>query len=559
MFLKQLIIRANGEIVRDVNFKVGLNLVIDYTSIASKDSGNNVGKTTLLRVIDYCLGGEDFSIYRDGEFKGKTNTTVQKFLIDGNVSFELFTSDINGEELVLTRQVGKNPLINGKSFKIMEFRLQLNIRLFGYAGASPSFRQLIGKFIRIDERQMTNTIFFLHPSTSLKEYENIYMFLFGIHEADIFDSLKALKNKLKTLEKQRLALGGIIRSSSSKQVVATLDRNISKVSQQLADLDFFSKNAEDVEKLSDLRAQIVQLNLMISAIKTRIKGNRNTVADLKSTESAVNPSVIAALYRQVGVVVPAISKSFSEVVHFHNKMLVNKIDFVNGLTLKWETELVQLQNRLDMLLELERSLIGQVSSLKEFADVQRIQDELNNLKLERGRAAALTRELERVSDLLKETKSSIEEQKNKLMMFKDIIADNLSVFNSFFAEYSHLMYGDEYQFLMNLNENEGFSLMIDQIEANEGAGKKKAQVVAFDLAYLKWLYIDDARTVRFVIHDKLESIASNQLGTIFNIADQLEGQYIVSILRDRIPDLSDEFISRNTILTLSQHDKLFKI
>ncbi len=82
MFLKKLIIENGGSVIRDILFHKGINFIVDETPDNNnrQTSGNNVGKTTVLRLIDFCLGGEGKNIYQDTEFKAKTNTHIEKFL-----------------------------------------------------------------------------------------------------------------------------------------------------------------------------------------------------------------------------------------------------------------------------------------------------------------------------------------------------------------------------------------------------------------------------------------------------------------------------------------------
>jgi hypothetical protein len=59
------------------------------------------------------------------------------------------------------------------------------------------------------------------------------------------------------------------------------------------------------------------------------------------------------------------------------------------------------------------------------------------------------------------------------------------------------------------------------------------------------------------MHDQLETIHDNQLNTIVAVSNSINGQYIVPILRDKIPSNID--ISQFEVLSLSQDDKLFRI
>ena len=57
MFIKNLKVSTSSKIIRNMNFQTGLNLIIDDTPTDDqKQTGNNVGKTTVLKLISYCLG-----------------------------------------------------------------------------------------------------------------------------------------------------------------------------------------------------------------------------------------------------------------------------------------------------------------------------------------------------------------------------------------------------------------------------------------------------------------------------------------------------------------------
>ena len=51
MFLKQLIISTEKEIIREIPFHKGLNLIVDESN--DQVTGNSVGKTTVLNTRDY--------------------------------------------------------------------------------------------------------------------------------------------------------------------------------------------------------------------------------------------------------------------------------------------------------------------------------------------------------------------------------------------------------------------------------------------------------------------------------------------------------------------------
>ena len=91
MYIKQLIIRnqKTEKNIRVINFKLGANLIVDISDITNQqETGNDVGKTTILRLIDYCLGGKPNEIYQNKESKSE-NLFIKNFLIENEVLLKL--------------------------------------------------------------------------------------------------------------------------------------------------------------------------------------------------------------------------------------------------------------------------------------------------------------------------------------------------------------------------------------------------------------------------------------------------------------------------------------
>jgi len=80
---------------------------------------------------------------------------------------------------------------------------------------------------------------------------------------------------------------------------------------------------------------------------------------------------------------------------------------------------------------------------------------------------------------------------------------------------------------------------------------------AFDFAYIQFADDLDVKCLHFILHNQLENAHDNPLTTIIKVANSLNGQYLVPILRDKAPSNID--ISQFEVLALSQDEKLFRI
>ena len=97
-----------------------MNLIIDNKTDIKTETGNNVGKTTVLKLIDFCLGGDAKNIYKDPENKHADYQLVTDFLIDNKVEITLtLTKNFEADDIIIRRNFlqRKNAIreINGDS------------------------------------------------------------------------------------------------------------------------------------------------------------------------------------------------------------------------------------------------------------------------------------------------------------------------------------------------------------------------------------------------------------------------------------------------------------
>jgi uncharacterized protein YydD (DUF2326 family) len=194
MFLKSLVIENNLGVIRSISFRKGVNLVIDETprlnksDTGKKTTGNNVGKTTFLRLIDYCLAGTEKVIYTDTEFKNKNNKQIENFLKNTNVVVTLTLKenllDERSKEILIKRNFLQKKYriieVNGERVTSKDFQNRLKELIFDFKGVRPTFRQIISKNIRNDNERLVNTVKVLHNTTTDDAYEALYLFWLGI-------------------------------------------------------------------------------------------------------------------------------------------------------------------------------------------------------------------------------------------------------------------------------------------------------------------------------------------------------------------------------------------
>ena len=189
MFIKRLIIENKVKIIRDIEFTSGLNLILDDTpSDDSKSTGNNVGKTTVLKLIDFCLGANSNIIYTDTENKKDIYTLVKDFLVDEQITITLILTetfdDPDKKQIEIQRNflTGKKAIrkINGNSVLAKDYEDELERVIMPDKNIEkPTFRQIISHNIRYKDESINNTLKILNAFTTDVEYESLYLYLLG--------------------------------------------------------------------------------------------------------------------------------------------------------------------------------------------------------------------------------------------------------------------------------------------------------------------------------------------------------------------------------------------
>ena len=192
MFLKTLEITNDKSVIRKIIFKKGINLIVDETDSAHKtSSGNGVGKTTVLRLIDFCLDGNGENIYTDYEFK--THNIIEQFLKENNIIIRLTLIEEfdknDSPELIIEKNFLKRKekiqRINGEQLGKDGFSARLKEIIFKTDAAQPTFKQLKAKNIRDERHKLLNTLRVLAPNVVTDAvYEILHLFWFGI-DADM--------------------------------------------------------------------------------------------------------------------------------------------------------------------------------------------------------------------------------------------------------------------------------------------------------------------------------------------------------------------------------------
>ena len=570
MFLKSLIIKKENENIRNIKFHKGLNLIIDETpSDDTKATGNNIGKTTVLKLIDFCLGAKQSIIYSDTETKKEEYKLVKEFLQDNNVVIILTLvenlDDENSKKIVIERNFlsGKKAirLINGEYIKDKDFEKTLLSYIFpNHKAEKPTFRQIISHNIRYKDENINNTLKTLNSFSSDAEYETLYLFLLGCNfdqgakKQEILAKIKQEKIYKDRLEKKQT-------KNAYEVALSILENEIEELENKKNSLNINPNFEQDLERLNQVKYFLNRESSKVTNLKIRRDLINDSKNEILQNKSDIDLKQLRAIYEQATDKIDSLQKTFDDLVHYHNNMVLKKVKFITEELPDLEKQIDTVEINIKKLLEEEKSLTEKIAKSDSFSQLEEIIATINEKYRQKG-------EYENIISQLTEAEENLEQYNNELnvldkKLFSDEFEENLkkqiNIFNRYFSTVSNELYGERYALKYDkiINKNGQQLFKFSSFNTNLSSGKKQGEILCFDLAYTIFADEQNIPTLHFLLNDKKELMHDNQLIKVAEFLQDRDIQLVISILKDKLPNELNK--DKYFIVKLSQNNKLFKI
>lgn len=572
MFLKSLRIDSVDGLIRIINFHPGINFIVDDTPISEiKATGNNVGKTTVLQLIDFCLGASAKGIYTDPENKKNEDLKVKNYLIDKEVLITLtLTSDLANplaEELVIERNFlsRKKQIrrINGESLTEVDFDQRLTNQLFqNHYGKKPTFRQLISHNIRYKDQSVNNTLKTLDSFTRDEEYEALYLFLLGC-SFDDGDSKQTLLSQIRVETAFKNRLESKQTRSAYEASLSLLEGEIQRLDAQRSSLNTNPNLEEDLREIDRVRYEISVSGSKLSRLNLRKSLIQEAVQEVKLGSVDIDIKQLEALYSEVSNNFGKLNRTFTELVSFHNKMVSEKAHYINKELPQLDYQILEFSSRLNRLRKAERDLTNRISTSGSFKELENIVVTLNDKYQKKGEYEAIIEQITSVDKSLNTLSKKIEGIDDYIFSeeFQAKVQERLNLFNEYFSAVSRELYGEEYALKFDIGSTKTGQRVykFSAFSTNFSSGKKQGEITCFDIAYTFFADSENIPCYHFLLNDKKELMHDNQLVNIAALVERESEhvQFVASILRDKLPPSlnKEEYLC----VRLSQSDKLFRI
>lgn len=569
MFIKSLRIlnTVTKTIMREISFHKGANLIVDTEA---SNRHNKVGKTTFLKLIDVLMGAQNKEgIYQDHD----TNTAaiaLQDLINKKRIAVEMTLVQKFEPPYgkVVELRVDLFPrghyYINNEQLTIRKYQKRLNSLLFGIDNNTPTFRQLINSFVRVSLRGDNNTFLRNLTQTNSATYRCVYNFLFNISDPLLDKKLSQLTTELnhaKESLKEYKRVNTVDDIEQQRQILSALENSYERTKAQTDNILNPNEYQNNKDKIALVRNEYTKLTDQLSELNYRIEQIQSVLKDAETEKKRqANLDLSRKFFNEVCSKIPDINKTFEDMVRFNNKLCDNKISYFKDIESDLLKEKAILETKRQTLLARNNrylSLIGK----ENIDEYEQLSDSLMQLKQRIGKCEEIIDTLNRYTDNLTFLQKNIDNYSTGGSERKEesgIYQVRINSFNKYFTPFAQRI-NEESPSLVYSPDTGKFPVSISALSGSS-TGTRKSLIAAYDLAYQQFAIANQIHAPRFVVHDVVENVEGDDLRTIISIANDIDAQYIVAVLKEK---LDSSHISRTeqkklTILQLSDDDKLFE-
>ena len=555
---------SNTGLFKEIVFKKGINIIIGNYSEEEPEERtglNGIGKSTIVRLVDYALAGNDGKRYFD--------TKKYSFLMDHQFSIEV---SVNNKVFTITRYFGNENTYIGENNQLPgEFSKEQAKSLFnslffekdefnGYIGLN-WFRPLIKFFVKDDlnSNKRWEPLKFNSPYDPDPLCFSYNFFLLGIPIGHIYEYYLNSKNK-KELMKVKNKISDSIFAETGKKVgefkseKVEIEKRIGTIQENIREYEFLENYKLVESKLKDISGTISGELRKLNILDKKLENCRRS----HKIELEIDIRKVEKLYREINTQIgDFVKRSLEDVMNFRKEIADNRKRFLSERERELTKEINSIYGKIAQL-ESERSKLYKMldekqalSSLKnayermieEKTKLERNEANVSKIdELEKTIAGKQIEIEENIMQIINDVNNEAEDIVKRLSeLFGDIVSNAIFV-NESSEDKSFYIRGEAPK-----KRNESPIKFTLNIPKSDAFGNSRFKILAYDLMVFLNIVMNDRELPRFLIHDGVfhgisRETVVNVLNYMFSKSLQYQNmQYIITANREELfyPELPE--------------------
>ena len=566
---------------KNIEFNEKFNAIVAFIESDKKDDTHNLGKTSLIRVIDFLL----LSSY---------NKNTDKLLGNNLFIGQDFYGELklnNGKYLIIKRTINTSTKISFKlnDSKLDEFKFDIDwdeeltlkkakAKLNEYLGfnvlANWDYRKSITYFLRSQQDYLD--VFKLNKFKGKhKDWKPFVFDLLGfkgnliLEKLEIEEEIESLKKKTQTLR-----LEAQIDTSEKDRLEGLLEIKKSELIETKTQIDKFNFFKEDIQTNKQL---VEEIDLKLQTFNTERYRISYEINKIESSLSNINDDdvdkEINNLFEEVNLYYPEqLKKEYDDLINFQKSLTTERKKYLSETLSLLKLDYTKLNKSIKEIESQKSDLLSLLTQkdsyfkFKEYqkktidieVEVERIKDKLNVIDSALILENDIKQKREIISDKISELKESLSERKHSNInkIFNSIIKEILD---------TNALISLKLNNQGNVEFNADYQNKTDLLKTSESQGTtyKKLLCVAFDLSLL--VNYSNKSFYKFVYHDGVlegldDRIKIRYIKLIKEFCEEYDLQYIVTLIDSDLPkDMPDLIENKDICLRLNDKDNLGKL
>lgn len=566
---------------KNIEFNEKFNAIVAFIESDKKDDTHNLGKTSLIRVIDFLL----LSSY---------NKNTDKLLGNNLFIGQEFYGELklnNGKYLVIKRSINTATKIFFKlnDYKLDSFKLdidwdeeltlkkakaKLNECLDFNVLPNWDYRKSITYFLRSQQDYLD--VFKLNKFKGKhKDWKPFVFDLLGfdgtliLEKLEIEEEIDDLKKKIQTLR-----LEAQIDTSEKDRLEGLLEIKKIELLEIKNQIDKFNFFKEDILTNKQLVEEIDTKLQAFNTDRYRISYEINKIeSSLSEINDDVDDKEINSLFEDVNLYYPKqLKKEYDDLINFQKSLTTERKEYLSETLNLLKLDYTALNKSIK---EIESQKSDLLSLLTE-------KDSYFKFKEYQKKTIGIEVEIERIKDKLKAIDSTLILE-NDIKDKQEIINDKISELKKSLTERKHSNINKVFNSIIkeildtnalislklnnqgNVEFNADYQNKTDLLKTSESQGTtyKKLLCVAFDLSLL--VNYSDKSFYKFVYHDGVlegidDRIKIRYINLIKQFCEEYDLQYIVTLIDSDLPkDMPDLIEDKDICLRLNDRDNSGKL
>ena len=570
IILKKL--SSENNLFETISFKEGINIIqgISSQKLKGRDA-NGVGKSSIVRLVDFCLGAKK-TFFKGQKYEFlKKDTIVLELEID-NKNYTI-KRNFNDEFFLIEEDKQK------QQFSLDEIKQFLSNKFFPQGEnielPNNAFRNLIKFFIKDDISKIRqDKPFKFEPIGSNTDlyWFNLNLYLMRI-ENNLFIEYDANEKKLKIHKKEKSEYEKLLKerynrpSSDLQRELIQLEQEINALKKVLKEYKYTS--FQEIEK------DIINIGQKLKTEYINLRNIKKDISNLKesiSYDTNIDIEEIKKQYREIKeIFAEIIAKELNKIIEFNQRVQENRERFLKEFLKELEEKEKKISNTINELEEKRGDIININLNDK---DTHFITDKIRYSVEKLAEKSDIKARLE----LIKNTEKNILEFEKKIYSLKQSILENKTNRIDQLNKIKKI-FNENFDLLLTSNNNQAtFDIISDvskkildiefQIPQLESKGNLAYSFLLYDISFFFHLIYSKHNLPYFLFHDGAfgEGIFTNKLiNFINNINQKLDGyryQYIVTLNEDNIREEDKNNFNfdfdEKIIVKLNQNSPFFK-